>query len=73
MIKEKVKGLTVTLSHDIAIEDIEVLINTIKMFKGIVSVDMSMYIHPDDYFNRQRIKWELRDKFFDFYNETFNK
>lgn len=67
---DRVKGFTVTLTNDVRIDDIESLVNAVKMLKGVASVDLSIS-NSEDWMNRERVKYEIRDKFLNFYTETF--
>ena len=60
-----VKGFTVTLEKDIRIDDVEVIMQAIRMIRGIANVEPSIST-SEDHMNRQRIKYELRDKFYKF-------
>jgi hypothetical protein len=66
---DRVKGFTVTLEHDIRIDDVEVILNAVRMIKGVANVEPSISTH-DDHMNRERLKWELRDKFYEFMKEN---
>lgn len=59
----------VTLDYDIRIDDIDQIVNAIKMIKGICSVEPSVSDF-DDIMNRERIKSELRSKFIEFLKEN---
>lgn len=68
---DRVKGFTVTLAEDIRVDDIEAVLNALRMVKGVIHVEPVLNT-PDDHFSKQRVKDELRDKFYDFFRETFN-
>jgi hypothetical protein len=55
------KGFVVTLDRDCKDEDADRIGRAISMIKGIVSVAPSI-ANPDDYMNRARVKWELRER-----------
>ena len=65
----RLKGFTITLEKDIREDDVEILIQTLKMIKGVVSVKP---IESDvtDLMARERVKSEIRDKFWKFYDEN---
>lgn len=65
---DRVKGFTVTLEKDIRIDDVETVIQAIRMIRGIAHVEPSIST-SEDYMNRQRVKHELREKFYKFYDE----
>lgn len=65
---DRVKGLTITLAQDIRIDDVQPLMDAIKMMRGVVDVQPSI-ANSDDHINRSRIKWEIRSKIMEFINE----
>ena len=69
---DRVKGFNVTLESDVRIDDIETIMNAIKMIKGIVDVEPNI-VTTDDLFNRVRIKNEYRNKLYKFINDEFEK
>ena len=68
---DRVKGFTVTLEKDIRIDDVEVIMQAIRMIRGIADVEPSIST-SEDHMNRQRIKYELRDKFYKFMNDELS-
>jgi uncharacterized protein (UPF0264 family) len=58
---DRVKGFTVTLEHDIRIDDVEVIKQAIEMIRGVANVDCSIS-NIDDTINQARIKHELKQK-----------
>lgn len=66
---DRIKGFVVTLDSDMRIDDIDQILNAIKMIKGICSVEPSVS-NFDDTMNRERIKSELRGKFIEFLKEN---
>jgi hypothetical protein len=68
---DRVKGFTVTLEKDCRIDDVEVIINAIRMIRGIADVEPSIST-SEDYMNRQMIKSELREKFLNFYTNELS-
>lgn len=58
---ESVKGFVVSLEKDIREDDVEYIVNAIKMIKGVQSVSLNV-VNSDDYLNRTRIKYRLEDK-----------
>lgn len=69
---DRVKGFNVTLESDVRIDDIETIMNAIKMIKGVVDVEPNI-VTTDDLFNRVRIKNEYRNKLYKFINDEFEK
>lgn len=65
---ERAKGFIVTLEKDIRIDDVEVIMQAIRMIRGIANVEPSI-VTGEDYMNRQMVKHELREKFLKFYTE----
>lgn len=68
----KIKGLVVTLEKDINEEDSEFIINTLKMIRGVASVN-PVFTDISDQINRERVKSELRVKLFDFFQNELLK
>lgn len=66
-----VKGFLVTLEEDIRIEDVEVIMQAIRMIKGVADVEPSV-LTTEDLMNRRRIKYELRDKFYKFIKDELS-
>ncbi|MCK9416466.1 hypothetical protein M0Q97_07400 [Candidatus Dojkabacteria bacterium] len=66
---DRVKGFTVTLDQDYRIDDVETILNAIRMIKGVVHVEPSI-VDIDDQMNQARVKYELRDKFYNFMKEN---
>ncbi len=62
---ETYKGCVVNFDHDIHENDIEYVINAISMIKGVSNVTTNEVNH-EDYFNRTRIKSELKTKLYEF-------
>ena len=60
---DRIKGFTVTLSHDIRIDDVEPLIEAVKMLRGVAHVEPSLTT-ADDHMNRQMIMLELKQKLY---------
>jgi len=61
---DRIKGLTVSLTHDIRDDDCEETIQAIKMIKGVA--DVSMHVSDDmDWMARKHVKEELRDLIFE--------
>jgi hypothetical protein len=66
---DRIKGFVVTLEEDMRIDDIDNILNAIRMIKGISSVEPSIS-NIDDHINRERIKSEYREQFIKFYKEN---
>lgn len=61
---DRVKGLVVTLDDDYRIDDVQEIVNAIKMVKGVATVDENITT-IDDHMNRVRVKMELQGKLFE--------
>lgn len=61
---DRVKGLVITLDKDYRTDDVEAIVNAIKMVKGVADVDTSI-TDMDDHMNRTIIRQELTKKLFD--------
>jgi hypothetical protein len=68
---DRLKGVVVTFDRDYRDDDVEFILNAIRMIKGVCSVDPLMAEH-DDLMNRQRLKHEMRGKLYDAIAEVFD-
>ena len=68
---DRVKGFTVTLERDFRDDDVEVILNAIKMIRGVANVEPSI-VTSEDHINRERLKFELRDKFYKFIKDELS-
>lgn len=66
---DRVKGFTVTLEKDFRDDDVEVILNAVRMIKGVAHVEPCISTH-EDHMSQQRLRWELRDKFYNFMKEN---
>lgn len=66
---DRVKGFTVTLEKDIRIDDVQIVLNALKMIKYVAHVEPSITT-SEDHFAEQRLRFELREKFYDFMKEN---
>lgn len=62
---DKANGFIVTLEEDFRLDDLELLMQTIRFMRGISNVEANI-VDPNDWINQQRIKSELRSKMIDF-------
>ena len=60
---DRIKGLVITLDGDYRDDDVDVIVNAIMMIKGVASVSKSV-ANPQDYMNRARIIYKVRDEIF---------
>jgi len=67
---DRIKGFTVTLTDDIRIDDVQPLLDAVKMLKGVASVDVSV-TNMDDHMNRQMISMEFKTKLYDVLKDIF--
>jgi len=61
---DRVKGLYVVLDNDYRDDDVQEIINAIKMIKGVQDVTNSI-VDGDDWMNRSRIGFEFQSKILD--------
>lgn len=66
---DRVKGLTVTFKDAIRVDDVDGIVNAIKMIKGVSDVTLGVE-NPDDTMNMNRVKSEIRAKFYEFANDV---
>lgn len=69
IMSDRVKGFVITLEKDVKIEDCELLMQTIRYMRGVADVQPSI-VDSSDWINQQRVKNELRDKFYQFIKEN---
>lgn len=60
---DRIKALTVVLEHDIRTDDIEPLITSIMLLRGVLSVRTHV-VEIDSHVAEQRAKNDLRKKLF---------
>jgi len=60
---DRVKGLYVALDKDYRDDDVQALVDAIKMLRGVADVDTNI-LEVDDYFNRAQIRDQLRTDLF---------
>lgn len=65
---DRIKGFTVSLTHDMRDDDCKNIIDAIQMIKGVESVD-SHIADTDSYFAKKQLKWELRQIIFDWFKK----
>ena len=65
---DRVKGFTVTLKEDIRIDDVEPILNAVRMIQGVAHVEPSITT-SEDHMNRQVIKSQLITKLFKLLHE----
>ena len=65
---DRIKGLMVTLDRDIRDDDAESIISAILMIRGVGSVATSV-TNPTDHMNRERIRLEMYDKFYEIFRQ----
>jgi hypothetical protein len=66
---DMVKGFTITLDTDIRIDNVEVVLNAIKMIKHVAHVD-PIISTSNDHHEKIRLRQELQSKFYDFMREN---
>ena len=65
---DRIKGLTVSFTHDIRKDDCEAIINAIQMIKGVAAVKANV-TDSGDWMARQHVKSELRDLIFEWFRK----
>ena len=64
---DRVKGVYVAFERDIRVDDVEVIVNAIRMIKGVAGVEQEQFIsNSDDWMNRQQVRMELQPIILDF-------
>lgn len=63
----KIKGFQVALDMNYREDDVEFIVNAIKMIKGVISVD-PIEAEFSDYVEIVRVKQEMREKLYDLIN-----
>lgn len=58
---DRVKGFYVALEKDIKTDDFETIKNAVMALRGVMSVEVSVD-DSDDWMNRERVKFELRQE-----------
>ena len=61
---DRVKGLYVALDKDYRDDDVQALVDAIKMLRGVAAVATKV-AQVDDYFNRVQIRYDIQSKLFD--------
>lgn len=68
----RVNGLFVALDRDIREDDVEVIMNAIRMIKGVADVDKNV-VNDTDYFARTKIRNELEISLIKAIRKTFDE
>ena len=63
---DRAKGCTVAFKTDIRVNDVEAIVDAIKMIKGVEAVELSIS-STDDWMNRVQIKSEIKGRFWELY------
>jgi len=58
---DRFHSLTVVLERDIREDDAEMLLNALRMLRGVISVEGNI-VDVDGYVAEERVRYELRDK-----------
>lgn len=66
---DRVKGFLVTLEKDVRLDDVDLLMQTIRYMRGVANLEPSI-VNSDDFINQQRIKTDLRQKMYQFINDN---
>ena len=60
---DRIKGFTVALDKDIRIDDVEFIMNAIKMIRGISNVE-PLVVDSNDFVARSRYRNEVLEKIY---------
>lgn len=60
---DRVKGFTVTLNQDYRDDDVEAILNAVRMINGVAHVEPSI-VTSEDHMNRQMIRNIIREKIY---------
>lgn len=66
----RINGLFITLDNDYREDDVEMIINAIGMIKGVLKIEKNI-ITGNDYFERTKITYELKNKLYNFIETQF--
>ncbi len=66
---DRVKGFIITLEKDVRLDDVELLMQTIRYMRGVANVEPSL-VDSSDWINQKRVKTELREKMYKFIEEN---
>jgi hypothetical protein len=58
---DRVSGIVVTLDKDYRDDDVEAVLDAIRMIKGVASVKTNV-VSVNDHINREKIRFEMSDK-----------
>lgn len=65
---DRAKGCYVSFDRDIRVDDVEWMVNAIKMIKGVSGVELSI-TDSGDWMAREHVKTEIKDKLLTLYRE----
>ena len=65
---DRVKGFTVTLDKDYRTDDVEAILNAVRMIHGMAHVEPSLTT-MDDHMNRMKIRHDLEMKLYEVLRE----
>ena len=66
---DRIKGVYVALDRDYRTDDVEEILNAIKMVKGVSDITVNI-VDFDDWNNRSRIRQELSAKLWEALHDT---
>jgi len=58
-VTDRVQALTVVLDKDIREDDVEAIVKTIEMVRGVATVSADHIANPEDWMARERVRREL--------------
>ena len=65
---DRVKGCVVSFSVDIRVDDVEPIINAIRLIRGVAEVAVNV-TNRDDWINRVHVREEIRDDLLSLYRK----
>lgn len=60
---DRAKGCWVAFKDDYRTDDVESLVSAIEQLRGVQAVTLNL-ADSDDWMNRERIRWELKDQIY---------
>ena len=67
---DRIQHLTVILSDDFRDDDVEHIVNAIKMIKCVRKVELGAPVDCCDHMARQRVYWEMREKLLEIFTPS---
>lgn len=69
---DRIKGCWVAFDHDYREDDVELILDAIRMIKGVAAVSTNDTVtSSDDWMARQNVKREIADKILELHRELY--